>query len=135
MKKIPTLFVREFEGHRITKVLNEVTPGCLGAFEHGIATVKYDGSCCAIIEGELYKRYDAKAGKNPPEGAIPCCNPDPVTGHWPHWVKVDPDKPEDKWFWVAYNNSLFGLWTGVMELTKPSVLISKVTRIIFNRTC
>ena len=112
MKKIPTLFVREFEGHRITKVLNEVTPGCLGAFEHGIATVKYDGSCCAIIEGELYKRYDAKAGKNPPEGAIPCCNPDPVTGHWPHWVKVDPDKPEDKWFWVAYNNSLFWIMDG-----------------------
>lgn len=23
------------------------------------------------------------------KGAIPCDEPDPVTGHWPHWVKVD----------------------------------------------
>jgi len=27
MKKIPTLFVREFENHRVVKVLPEVTPG------------------------------------------------------------------------------------------------------------
>lgn len=109
MKKIPTLFVREFEGHTIKRVTNEITPGCEDAFKHGIATVKFDGACCAIIDGEFYKRYDAKAGKKPPEGAIPCCDPDPITGHWPHWVKVDCEKPEDKWFCIAYDNSIF--WT------------------------
>lgn len=88
MKKIPTLFIRNFNGHQITGISEEVIP----AFEwvlqgEGTATIKYDGSCCAIIDGELYKRYDAKKGMNPPEGAIPCCEPDPVTGHWPHWVK------------------------------------------------
>lgn len=101
MKKIPTLFKREFEGHRVIKITDEITPGCEEAFLHGIATMKIDGACCAIIGGELYKRYDAKHGKKPPEGAIPCCDPDPVTGHWPHWVKVDENNPSDKWFVVA----------------------------------
>ena len=105
MKKIPTLFTRVFENRRIVDILPEITPGCEEAFANGSATVKVDGSCCAIINGELYKRYDAKKGKKPPVGAIPCCDPDPVTGHHPHWVKVDPDNPDDKWFVRAFNNT------------------------------
>ena len=104
MKKIPTLFKRTYENHKIVGITDEITPGCEEAFKHGIATLKMDGSCCAVIDGELYKRYDAKKGRKPPEGAIPCCDPDPVTGHWPHWVKVDPNNPSDKWFMEAYNN-------------------------------
>ena len=98
MKKIPTLFKREFEGHRVVKITDEITPGCEEAFLHGDATIKFDGACCAFIDGVFYKRYDAKHGKKPPEGAIPCCDPDPVTGHWPHWVKVDENNPGDRWF-------------------------------------
>lgn len=106
MKKIPTLFVRKFENHKIVGITPEITEGCEDAFLYGDATVKMDGSCCAIIDGEFYKRYDAKAGKKPPEGAIPCCDPDPVTGHWPHWIKVDPENSADKWFVEAYKNRL-----------------------------
>lgn len=102
MKKITTLFERVYENHKVVGIKPNITPGCGEAFLHGNATIKIDGSCCAIIDGELYKRYDAKKGKQPPIGAIPCCVPDPVTGHWPHWVKVDPDNPADKWFWRAY---------------------------------
>lgn len=102
MKKIPTLFKREYDGLKIVGITDEITPGCEEAFKNGIATVKFDGSCCAIINGVFYKRYDAKKGKTPPEGAIPCCDPDPVTGHWPHWVKVDENDPADKWFIAAY---------------------------------
>lgn len=69
------------------------------------ATIKKDGSCCAVIDGLFYKRYDAKRGKKPPLGAIPCSDPDPVTGHWPHWVRVDESNPGDKWFLEAYKNS------------------------------
>lgn len=98
MKKIPTLFTRVFENRRIVDILPEITPGCEEAFLNGIATVKVDGSCCAVINGDFYKRYDAKKGKKPPEGAIPCCDPDPVTGHHPHWVQVNPNDPSDKWF-------------------------------------
>lgn len=105
MKKIPTVFKRKFEGHKIVGITDEITPGCEEAFEHGIATVKIDGACCAIIDGVFYKRYDARKGKIPPLGAIPCCDPDPVTGHWPHWVKVDFDDPSDKWFVNAFRNT------------------------------
>ena len=103
MKKIPTLFERTFENHKVVGITDKVTPGFEWVLEgEGIATIKLDGSCCAIIDGEFYKRYDAKKGKKPPEGAIPCCDPDPVTGHWPHWVKLDENNPSDKWFFEAF---------------------------------
>ena len=105
MKKIPTLFERVYENHKIVGILPKVTEGMEWVLVgEGIATVKWDGSCCAIMNGEIYKRYDAKKGKKPPEGAIPCCDPDPVTGHWPHWVKCDPNNPADKWFIQAFEN-------------------------------
>lgn len=102
MKKIPTLFERIFEDHKIKGITSKVTPGMEWVLAgEGEATIKVDGACCAIINGELYKRYDAKKGKLPPEGAIPCCDPDPVTGHWPHWVKVNENDLADKWFIAA----------------------------------
>ena len=106
MKKIPTLFERVFEGHKKVDILPNITPGCEAAFLNGVATIKRDGSCCAIIDGTFFKRYDCKKGKTPPEGAIPCCNPDPVTGHWPHWVKVSMSDPADKWFVAAYKKTV-----------------------------
>lgn len=105
MKKIPTLFTRIYENHKIVGIKDEITPGCEEAFYNGIATIKFDGACCAIIDGKFYKRYDAKKGKKPPVGAIPCCDPDPVTGHWPHWIEVDPNSSSDKWFIQALINS------------------------------
>ena len=104
MKKIPTLFEREFKDHNVVKVLPKVHPGMEWVLKgEGIATVKYDGSCCAVIDGKFYKRYDCKKGKIPPEGFIPCCEPDSITGHWPGWLKVDENNPSDKWFVEAYN--------------------------------
>lgn len=71
MKKIPTLFVREYENHKVVKVTREFTNDeCKRAFLEGRATVKFDGSCCAVIDGKFYKRYDAKKGKPIPDGAI-----------------------------------------------------------------
>lgn len=117
MKKIPTLFKRRFENHKVVDVLDEITPGCEEAFKRGIATLKFDGACCAIIDGEFYKRFDAKRGRKIPEGAIPCCEPDPVTGHHPHWVKVDINNPADKWFVAAYvfSGGNLGLPDGTYE--------------------
>lgn len=106
MKKIPTLFKRVYDGHKIVDILDEITPGCEEAFLRGTATIKHDGACCAIIDGVFYKRYDAKKGKTPPVGAIPCCDPDPVTGHWPHWVMVNKDNPADKWFIEAFKRTI-----------------------------
>lgn len=106
MKKIPTVFVKEYKDHKVVGIKNEFTSEeTKYAFEHGLPTVKWDGACCAIIDGELYKRYDAKKGKTPPAGAIPCCEADPITGHHPHWVKCDEDNPSDKWFIMAFTIS------------------------------
>lgn len=106
MKKIPTLFERQYGNHRVVGITDKVYPGMEWVLDgDGIATIKWDGSCCAIIDGLFYKRYDAKKGKKAPDGAIPCCEPDPVTGHHPHWVPVDESNPADKWFVAAFNNS------------------------------
>lgn len=50
----------------------------------------------------MYRRYDAKKGKKAPEGAIPCDNPDPISGHHPHWVKVSPTDANDRFLWEAW---------------------------------
>jgi len=118
MKKIPTLFRRVFDGNRIVDVLPEITEGCEEAFLHGTATLKWDGSCCAVINGEFYKRYDAKNGKPVPDGAIKCQEePDSVTGHLPCWVKCDRNNPNDKWFWSAYDNTLIMVKRRLSDLT------------------
>ena len=108
MKKMPTLFKRDFSSGSPV-LTREVTPG----FEwvlcgEGDATIKIDGAACMVMDGHLYKRYDVKFRKKRtvPTGAIPCEDyPDPVTGHWPHWVKVNPTAPEDKWFVEAMRNT------------------------------
>lgn len=116
MKKIPTLFERQYENHKVVGIEPKVTEGCEWVLEgKGMATLKIDGSCCAIINGEFYKRYDAKKGKKAPDGAIPCCEADKITGHHPHWVKVDENNPSDKWFIEAKNNSPNYLCDGTYE--------------------
>lgn len=104
MKKIPTLFKREFEGHTIVRVLPELSDESLQWVldGEGIATVKWDGSCCAIIDGKFYVRYDAKNGKPIPENAIKCQEEaDPITGHMPCWLPADRSNPGHKWYFSA----------------------------------
>lgn len=121
MRKIPTLFVRVFQDRKKVDILNEVTPGCEWVLDgEGVATEKIDGSCCAVIGGEFYRRYDAKLGKTPPPGAIPCCDPDPVMGHWPHWVRVDRRNKSDKWHMAAWDNTPNARYSdGTYEVVGP----------------
>ena len=107
MKKIPTLFEREYADHKVVGIKPVLSdPSLQWVLDgEGEATLKIDGTCCAIIDGKFYRRYDAKHGKKPPEGAIPCCDPDPVTGHWPHWLLVTEDDPAARWHLVAYKNT------------------------------
>ena len=107
MKKIPTIFEREFTGPREFHLTGKIAPGMENILYQATATVKIDGSCCAIIGGTFYKRFDAKPGRKIPKDAIQCCEPDPITGHWPHWVKVE-DTKADQWFVQAYNNMPHG---------------------------
>lgn len=102
MKKISTLFKKDI--NNLGRVINEINPENNWVLEgKATATQKFDGSTCAVINGELYKRYDAKKGKMTPDGAIPCQEADLFTGHHPHWVKCDTTKKEDKYFWEGFN--------------------------------
>lgn len=123
MKKIPTLFDRVFDNHSVVACKPIVTPGLEWVLNgEGMATVKYDGACCAIFNGIFYKRYDAKKGKQPPAGAIPCQpEPDPITGHWPHWLEVERDNPADKWFISAYDFSIDGLIDTAIDATYEAI--------------
>jgi hypothetical protein len=101
MKKIISLFQRDRDGGRLVR--NEVTPGAEWVLEgEGVATKKWDGTACLIKDGKLYKRYDAKNGKTPPEGFIPAQEPDEKTGHWPGWLEVG-NGPEDAWHRNAFD--------------------------------
>lgn len=109
MKKIPTLFVREFNttGDKVSISHEFTNDKCKEALLYGTPTIKFDGSCCAVINGKFYKRYDAKRGKPIPIGAIKCQEKaDEVTGHLPCWVRVKEDNPSDKWFIRALDNTL-----------------------------
>lgn len=126
MKKMPTLFQREFDHHRVVNITDQLTSPELAwvLSGEGIATEKIDGACCALIGGQFYKRYDAKKNKQgilkqPPVGAIPCDVPDPVTGHWPHWVPVDEADAADQWFIAAKANMPGELTDGTYEAIGP----------------
>lgn len=101
MRKIPTLFKKNPEN--LGLVIDEVNPGCEWVFNgEGVATRKFDGTAAAVINQQIYKRYDVKKGRSVPPNAIPCQEPDEITGHWPHWVLCEENKPEDKYFLEAF---------------------------------
>jgi len=102
MKKISTLFKKD--PNDLGRVINEINPENDWVFKDGIPTRKFDGTASAIIDGEIYKRYDVKKGREVPKGAIPCQEADLITGHHPHWLKCDINKPEDKYFFEGYNS-------------------------------
>lgn len=119
MKKISTLFKKNPEN--LGLVINEVNPENQWVFNgEGIATRKFDGTAAAVIDAVLYKRYDVKKGKTVPPNAIPCQDPDEVTGHWPHWVKCESDNPADKYFLEALGRQA-PLPDGTYELCGPKV--------------
>ncbi len=124
MKKMPCVFVRDFKGRDFT-ITSEVTPGCEWVLAgEGVPTRKRDGTACAVIGGRLHARYDAKRGKRAPADAVPCDpSPDPVTGHWPHWVPVY-EQPHFKYHRIA-QEALFDaareLADGTYELVGPAV--------------
>ncbi len=102
MKKISTLFKKD--PNDLGKVINEINPENQWVFDgDAIATRKFDGTATAIINGELYKRYDVKKGRQVPDGAIPCQEADAITGHHPHWIKCDLNNPADKWHFIAFD--------------------------------
>jgi hypothetical protein len=118
MKKISTLFNKD--PNDLGRVINEINPENEWALSGAVATRKWDGTACAVINGELYKRYDVKKGRSVPENAIPCQEPDVITGHWPHWVKCDRKDKADRWHFEAFDKKQ--IWAdGTYELCGPKI--------------
>lgn len=119
MKKISTLFKKD--PNDLGRVINEINLDNEWVFEKGVkATRKFDGTACAIINGELYKRYDVKKGKIAPEGAIPCQEADEITGHHPHWIKCEREDNSNKWHFKAFDEAP-SLKDGTYELCGPKI--------------
>lgn len=138
MKKIPSVFKRDYEGTR--QCFDEVVPGCEWVIAgEGVATIKWDGTSCLVRDGRLFKRYDRKLTKAAhrrkrqgyngpwaeadvkpaPTGWVPCePAPNAHTGHWPGWLPVG-DGPEDKWHREAWKSVIRD--DGTFELVGPRV--------------
>ncbi len=100
MKKIISLFQRNYDTDRLVR--DEVVPGAEWVVAgEGVATRKWDGTCCMVLCGVFFKRYDVKKGKYPPPDFMPAQEHDPTTGHWPGWVPVT-NKPEDQYHIEAW---------------------------------
>jgi len=126
MRKISTLYKKNPEN--LGRVIDEINPENEWVLKgEGMSTRKFDGTAAAIINGELYKRYDVKKGRQVPINAIPCQQPDEITGHWPHWVKCNADNKGDKHFIEGLENadhwsiSKPTLEDGTYELVGPKV--------------
>jgi hypothetical protein len=137
MKKIKCVF-KFNDKHQVTAEPNPETEWVLEG--EGVATRKWDGIPIAIIDGNLYTRYDCKPSKrarrkhkrgdpwgieqfkDPPSGAIPCQEPDLGTGHWPHWVPVG-DEPQYKWIRKAYRcaSHIWDIEDGTYEAVGPKI--------------
>lgn len=118
MKKIPTIFERDWEGDR-SRVLDKPHPDCGWVFAgEGSATRKMDGTCCLIRGGKLYKRRELRDGDDVPAD-FEEADHDAGTGKTVGWVLVG-DGPEDRWHKAAFAEE--PNWPdGTYELVGPKV--------------
>lgn len=118
MKKIISLFQRNHDGDKLVR--DEIVPGAEWVVAgEGIATRKWDGTCCLVRDGKLYKRYEAKPGRTAPPDFEAAQDRDPITGHMTGWVPVK-DGPEDKWHRETYA-TVAPLPDGTYELCGPKI--------------
>ena len=116
MKKTPTIFNRNLENMK--EVLNTKHKDCEWVFRgEGTATRKYDGTCCLVKEGKLWKRREVKQGKRVPEN-FELVDHDKVTGKSVGWVPVT-DEGEDVWHRAAFVRGSYP--DGTYELCGPKV--------------
>lgn len=119
MRKVISLYQRNYDGDRLVR--DEVVPGAEWVLAgEGRATRKYDGTCCLVRDGQLFKRHEVKKGKTPPPGFEPATEIDPETGKQQGWVAVSDTDPSDRWHREAFERSMS--WEpGTYELVGPKV--------------
>jgi len=118
MRKIPTIFERDWNGDR-SRVLDLPNLACGWVFAgEGVATTKLDGTSCMVQGDKLFKRRELKPGE-PAPGAMIIVDLDDETGKAVGWVPVG-DGPEDRYHRGAFARLL--PWPdGTYELIGPKV--------------
>ena len=116
MKKIPTIFNRNPENMK--EILPEPHRDCGWVFAgEGVPTRKYDGTCCRVKDGKLWKRRELKNGQPQPTG-FELADFDDVTGKAVGWMPAD-DEKADRWHIEAFGD---GNWPdGTYELCGPKI--------------
>lgn len=122
MKKIPTIFERDWNGDR-SRVVDKINPAAQWVFDgEGVPTRKLDGTCCMIRGGVLYKRREATEedyqNERVPKG-FEVADHDFETHKIVGWVPVSTGN-EDRWHREAF--SISNDWRdGTYELVGPKV--------------
>ena len=120
MKKIVSLFQRNYDGDRLVR--DELAPGAEWvAAGEGVATRKYDGTCCLVRDGKLFKRYELKSGKTAPAAFEAAQDADSTTGDVPGWLPVGagPEDARHREAWAVAAN--IAEIDGTYELCGPKV--------------
>jgi hypothetical protein len=116
MKKTPTIFKRNMANMK--EVIALTHPDCDWVFAgEGVATRKYDGTCCLVENGKLFKRREIPKGKKVPENFV-LADYDEVTGKTVGWIPVDPQATEDQWYREAFVGDFA---EGTYELLGPKI--------------
>jgi hypothetical protein len=120
VKKIPTLFERDWDGDR-RYVLPKVAAGCEWVTEgEGVPTRKYDGTCVMFDGERWWARREVKAGKPSPEGFV-ALEADGETGKTVGWEPVE-QSGFARWHAEAVaDDDGLGWDPGTYELVGPKV--------------
>ena len=118
MKKIPTLFERDWKGDR-SRVVDQVHRGCEWVMAgEGDATRKMDGTCCMVRGNRLFKRRELPKNITAPAG-FEVADYDTETGKTVGWVAVG-EGPEDRYHREAWTGC--DTWPdGTYELVGPKI--------------
>lgn len=127
MRKIPTLFVRDFTSDNGRYVTDEVAPGCEWVLAgEGVATRKYDGTCVMFDGNAWWARREVKPGKQPPSIFLPV-DTDDTTGKTVGWEPIEQSSFVKFWREAVEPLEDFGALTkldvptGTYELIGPKI--------------
>lgn len=126
MRKIPTVFEREFGPDIDCPATKQVKPGCEWVL-NGKASMygKIDGTCVGVFGSELYRRRTVDVSRIPvtqfdewreligsvhtfldaPKDWMPAQRLPRPNLKWPGWIKVERGNPQHKWIVRAFHNT------------------------------